>query len=374
MLKGIHLTLMIGPMVPQPVPYEVIEALTEITVTSSTSGRSGFELNFQLSTRSPLHTMFLLVGGGGLPILRVVITVTVNGMPTVLMDGVVTNHQVSNGETGKAALKVIGEDLTRLMDFQDLSGFPFPALPVFGRVALLLAKYAPLGVLPKVIPNISAFVDNPADRIPRQKGTDYQYIQDLASRSGYVFYLNPGPTPGISTAYWGPTIKYGQPQPALTTNMDAHNNVESLSMEFKADKATLPIAMIQEPITKVPIPIPVGNISPLNPPLGLIPPIPRSVMLLKETAKLKFAQAAELALAISSRSQDCIFARGSLNVVRYGRLLEPRKLVGVRGVGTAYDGVYYVEEVTHRLKRGEYKQDFVLSRNAFVSATPRIPA
>jgi hypothetical protein len=35
MLKGIHLTLMIGPVVPIPVPRDVLDALTSVTVTTS---------------------------------------------------------------------------------------------------------------------------------------------------------------------------------------------------------------------------------------------------------------------------------------------------------------------------------------------------
>ena len=45
-------------------------------------------------------------------------------------------------------------------------------------------------------------------------------------------------------------------------------------------------------------------------------------------------------------------------------------LVGVRGAGRTYDGMYYVESVTHNIKRGEYKQSFTLSRDGVVSQTP----
>ena len=33
----------------------------------------------------------------------------------------------------------------------------------------------------------------------------------------------------MNTAYWGPEIKVGIPQPALNTDMAAHTNVESLT-------------------------------------------------------------------------------------------------------------------------------------------------
>jgi hypothetical protein len=49
-------------------------------------------------------------------------------------------------------------------------------------------------------------------------------------------------------------------------------------------------------------------------------------------------------------------------------------LVGVRGVGTAFDGLYFVKSVTSTLKRGEFKQSFELTRNGIVSITPRVPA
>ena len=67
-------------------------------------------------------------------------------------------------------------------------------------------------------------------------------------------------------------------------------------------------------------------------------------------------------------------ATGTLNVLRYGRVLKPRKLVGVRGAGMAFDGLYYVKSVTHRIKRGEYKQSFSLGRNGLISTLPKVPA
>ncbi|WP_040764152.1 hypothetical protein [Novipirellula maiorica] len=374
MLKGIHLTLMVGPAVPVAASYEVMEALTSVQVTVPTEGASAFDLTFELSNRSPLHTLFLLAGGAGIPILRVVLVATLNGTPNVLIDGVMTNHEVSPGNQGKATMSIKGDDLSVVMDHIDLSGIPYPAMPIFTRVAAILAKYAPLGVIPKVIPNLNPVPPNPLDRIPRQQGTDLQYIQMLAKQVGYTFYMEPGPKPGTSFGYWGPLIKTGPAQPALTTNMDAHTNVESLSFRFNSNKKMLPIVLIQEPFTKLPIPIPIGDVGPLNPPLGAIPPIPHKIKLLKQTAKMSFAEAAEAGLGEASRSSDVVSASGSLDVLRYGRILQPRKLVGVRGAGHAFDGLYYVETVTHKIKRGEYKQDFTLSRNGLVSTVGKVPA
>jgi hypothetical protein len=77
-------------------------------------------------------------------------------------------------------------------------------------------------------------------------------------------------------------------------------------------------------------------------------------------------------VAVAAASRDAVQARGSLDVLRYGHVLKARQLVGVRGVGIAFDGVYFVSSVTSTLKRGSFKQNFELTRNGIVSLTPRV--
>ncbi len=373
MLKGIQLTLMMGPVVPIPVSKEIVDALTSVQVTTSTQGSSGFQLSFELSTKSPLHIAFLLSGGTPVPIVRVIIIVTINGMPDVLIDGTMTNHQVSPGSSSSTSnLTISGEDLSRVMDYIDFSGIPYPAMPPSARVLLILAKYAFLGILPKVLPSPLLDVPNPLDRIPRQKGKDLGYIKQLADLVGYVFYMEPGPKPGVSFAYWGPEIKVGVPQSALNVDMDAHTNVESLSFSFNSEMNKIPVVFIQNPQTKLPIPIPIPDITPLSPPLGVIPPIPKGIEPITETAKYNPVQGALIGMARAAELADAVTGSGSLDVLRYGRRLKARKLVGVRGAGQAYNGLHYVESVTDNIKRGEYKQSFTLSRNGLLSTTPRV--
>jgi len=375
MLKGINLTLMIGPAVPVPVSQDVLDALTSVqVVTAAGETASGFELTFKLSKNSPLQTIFLLAGGGSIPLLRVIIAVTVNGIPEVLMDGVMTQHEVGPGDDpDHFSLKIKGKDLTAVMDYIDFSGIPYPALPDFARVALILAKYAVFGVMPLVIPSVLTDVPIPVDRIPVQQGKDLPYIKGLAKDVGYSFYLEPGPLPGMSVAYWGPEVRVGVPQPALNFNMDAVTNVEALSFTFSNESATMPVVFIHNQLTKIPIPIPIPNVSLLTPPLGLIPPIPKNFEPLTGTAKLSPISAALFGLTKASQSADAVTGNGSLDVLRYGRVLRARRLVGVRGAGTAFDGLYYVKSVTHSIKRGEYKQSFTLVRNGLISTVPAVP-
>ena len=375
MLKGVYLTLMIGPVVPVPVPQSVLDVLTGVQITSEAGGTpSGFELTFSLSNRSPLHTLFLVTGGVSIPIMRVILVATINGLPEVLIDGVMTHHQVAPGtEPGHSTLTVQGKDLTALMNYIDFSGIPYPAMPPEARVAVILAKYIAFGIVPVIIPSVMIDVPVPTERIPRHQGTDYAYLQRLANDVGYVFYVTTGPAPGANIAYWGPDFKVGAPQPALNINMDAHTNVESLSFTYDTESKEMPVVMIHNPLTKAPIPIPIPDITPLNPPLGLVKPIPKRARPIPGTAKLSPIQATLIGLAKASQSSDAVSGTGTLDVLRYGRVLKARQLVGVRGAGMAFDGMYYVKRVTHTIKRGEYKQNFTLTRNGLISTLPRVP-
>lgn len=119
MVKGIQLTLMIGPAVPLPVSKDVLDALRGVQVTTTTDGPSVFQLSFELSRSSPLYTLFLVAGGIVPPLVRVAIAVTVNGAQEVLIDGVMTNHEISGGGKGEnPTLTVSGEDMTRVMDYK----------------------------------------------------------------------------------------------------------------------------------------------------------------------------------------------------------------------------------------------------------------
>jgi hypothetical protein len=225
-------------------------------------------------------------------------------------------------------------------------------------------------MIPLVIPELFVDVPVPTDRIPTHRGTDLHYIEALARDVGYVFYIEPGPAPGTNKAYWGPEIKVGVPQPALNTHMDVHTNVESLNFQFDAQQRELPVVFVHNALTKAPIPIPVPDINPLNPPLGLIAGIPSKIRPIENTAYLSPIQAAARGAAQASRSADAVRGTGSLDVFRYGHILSARGLVGVRGAGTLYNGLYFVQSVTSRIKRGEFKQEFTLTRNGLVSTVP----
>lgn len=377
MLGGIKLSLLIGPL-PAPAPDFVVESLSSVKVDSGSGNtQSGFELTFEVPLRSKVYALFLGVGAvaaGGLPVMRVVLIVTMNGKSEPIIDGVATDIEAQPTDGGNAKLIIKGKDLTALMDVNQVAGVSYPAMPPSVRVLAILAKYAVFGVIPMVIPAVVDEPPLPTDRIPQHKGTDYGYVCELAAEVGYVFFMEPGPTPGLSRAYWGPEIRVGFPQPALTTGMDALTNVEKLSFHFDREAKSLPIVFLHEPQSHLSIGIPIPDITPMNPPLGLVPPLPPKTEHLSDTGHLPPGLAMMKGLAYVAQHSDSVFGSGTVDVAKYGRVLKSRNLVGVRGAGLPYDGLYYVKSVSHDIQRGSYKQSFQLARNGLFSTLPMVPA
>jgi hypothetical protein len=372
-IKGLTLSLMMGPGVPLTAPRGVLDALQSVKVTAESSDtQSGFELTFQIEKNSPLITLFMLSGGAAIPFFRVLLIASLLGRSETLIDGVATQTQIAPGSGGRSAtLTIQGKDMSAAMDILPFDGLPYPAMPPFARVALIVAKYAFLGLIPKVIPSLDE-PPIPTERIPRQSGSDLEYVRTLAEEAGYIFKMEPGPAPGLSFAYWGPQISLGAPQPALTIDSGHADNVESLSFRFEKDGTEIPVVFIHNQLTKAPIPIPIPGQIPFMPPLGLVPPLPPKVTLLKDTAHLSPIGALVRGFAHSAKHSQAVQGQGTLDVMRYGRLLKPGGTVGVRGAGIAFDGVHFVERVTSNLTRGSFKQDFALKRSGLLPTSEHV--
>ncbi|HRQ40309.1 MAG TPA: hypothetical protein PLD25_20550 [Chloroflexota bacterium] len=373
MNQGFYLSLHMGSMNPDPVPQTVIDALTDVTITTSVGSQGGFQMKFTLGKNSPI-SQNLLASGFFDPRKRVIITVTVKGSRTVLMDGIITKQDVTpSSEPGKSTLSITGLDISALMNFIDLTGIPYPALPNFAIVNLVLAKYLMFGVVPVVIPDIVNIIRNPLDRFPKQQGTDYRYVMALGQQSGSSFYIDPGPNPGTSIAYWGPDFGGFLPtQPALSINLDGATNVESLNFSYDGLAATQYIATILEPNSKIPIPVPIPNIDFLKASLSQKAPTPLKSQIIGDLASKSFGEAALLVIGALMATDDAISGSGTLDVLRYGHVLKARQKVAVRGAGVYYDGLYNVKSVTHSIKRGEYKQNFTLVRGGVKSSVEKV--
>jgi hypothetical protein len=370
-LKGVTLTLKIGPGVPIAAPQSVVDALDGVQTTTADE-RSGFQVSFVYSKTSPIART-LLPAGYFDPLNRVLIVATVNGVPHVLADGPITRQDIAPGAApGTSKLTITGEDVSAYMDLIDFTGIPYPNAPPIAQVLITLAKYAWLGIVPLTIPPLYVDIKPFTNGYDHHEGTDRAYLTKLAKAAGYVFYVEAGPVPGANTAYFGPQIRVGVPQRALTIDTDQADTVDQLSFNIDANQAVLPVAYVRAPGIKIPIPVPVPDIGLLKPPLSARPFIPKRLKPI-ETERLSLPRAMMLALAGRGEA-DPVSGTGSLDVARYGNPLKARGLVGVRGAGLAYDGLFYVKSVTNTLARGSWKQSFNLVRDGLVANVPMVPA
>jgi hypothetical protein len=193
---------------------------------------------------------------------------------------------------------------------------------------------------------------------------------------GYVFYVEPGPALFTNTAYWGPPKRSGDPQSALSVNMGPDTNVSSIQFQYNALAPTLVSGRLidRNTVEEFPVETLLSKREPLvsQPALPFqLPHVRRT--LLEHANGLSYEQALAYAQAQTDRSVDAVVtAEGELDALRYGDLLNPRGLVGLRGAGFTYDGLYYVKGVTHKIRKGEYTQSFSLTREGTGARSPAV--
>ena len=374
---GVRLTLLIGPTVAVPVPPFMLESLRTVEVTHKDEGQSGFQINFHVGRNAltALPDYPLLANPLLKPFNRVIVMVTFGPVPSVLMDGIITRQELNPGDQpGTSTLTIKGEDVSVMMDREDKSA-EHPAQPEPVIAMKLIATYAQYGLIPIVIPPAAIDAPIPIERIPVQQGSDLEYLRTLAARHGYVFYVMPGPAPFTNFAYWGPPIRVGMPQRALTVNMGPETNAKIEEARTDAGGPAMVEGEVQDRSTNQKVPV--RTFASLRPPLAAFP---SWLVDFQNNRKEEFresgvgaAQALARAQGTTERTSDTVKVAGELDAGRYGGVLRARGLVGVRGAGYLYDGFYYVKQVTHKLAVGAYSQRFELTREGVGSTTPMVP-
>ena len=308
--------------------------------------------------------------------MRVVLVVTINGNAESLIDGVATNVEMQPGEGGVGKLVVKGKDLSALMDIIDSPALPFPAMPPSVRVLLILAKYAAFGVVPLVIPSI---VDDPAAADRSRSRSSAAPTTPTSSRSrercGLRVLPRAGPESGHVEGLLGPR----DPRRRAAAGADhRHGRAEQ---RRAAARSTSTRRSKTDPDRLLPGAADQGADRHSDSGHHAAQPAarPGAAAAAEDRAPRRHrppvARSALMAgLAYAGQHSDSVFGNGQLDVARYGRLLKSRQLVGVRGAGLPFDGLYYVKSVTHDIERGAYKQSFTLARNGLISTLPTVPA
>jgi hypothetical protein len=371
---GVRLTILAGPTVPLPLPAPLAQAFQEAKVTTSDAGRSGFQITFRAGRGGPLAGLdYPALASPQLRAFnRVILVATFSVVPRVIMDGVITRTELQPGERpGQAKVTITGEDVAVMLDMKEQTAeHPAQDDPIIATKIIL--SYPQLGMIPKVIPPPTLDPPIPIDRTPVQQGTDLDYLETMARRHGYVFYVQPGPAPGMNTAYWGPPVRVGLPQRAITVNMGAETNATLGAFQTNALGPTSVEGKVQDRTTGRALPV--RSLPPLRPPLASKPawlvnqPNVRAAQF--RESGVSAIQAMARAQGTAEAASDAVTVDGQLDAGRYGDLLRARSLVGVRGAGYDHDGFWYVKSVTHDVRPGAYVQSFSLAREGLGSTTP----
>jgi phage protein D len=205
-------------------------------------------------------------------------------------------------------------------------------------------------------------------RTPNQAETDLKFIQRLARRNGFVFYVAPL-TIGTNEAYFGPDLRAGILQPAINVGLGPSTNADSLDVTTDSTAPVSGTGTFYESTLGVTLPIPPLPSLKL-PPLTSSPVAAKRTTLLRGEAHQGATRALAASAAAATNAPDPVQLTGTMDGVRYGTVLRARNLVGVRGAGATHDGIYFVSAVTHRVARGGYTQQFTLKREGTGALLP----
>ncbi|MEO3891416.1 hypothetical protein [Nonomuraea sp. B5E05] len=375
--SGLRLAVLAGRTIPLPLPVELAQRWRSARITESDGERSVFSLVFDAGRSGPLAALDSPFGPQGplAPFARVVLVLTFGLVPKVLFDGIVTEVRLDPGTgASTATCTITGEDVGNLLDREDRD-MEHPALDDYLTVLKILAPYATQGIQPMVLPTTVTDPPLPIDRTPTQHGTDLEHLTELARQHGYVTYVDPGPVPGISSFYWGPPVRVGVPQPALAVDLGSDSNVRDVSFRTEATRPATVAGSVHDRRTGVTLPV--AAVVSTRPPLATVPFAMAEAGNVRRRRLREGSSDAVSAFARAQgevdRASDALVAEGNADGARYGAVLRPRGLVGMRGAGWSHDGLWYVRKVEHDLAYGGYRVGFTLARDGHGAITPVLP-
>lgn len=350
----------------QPLTADVVALLTRLEVRESESDPTVCALRFN-SSQSGEGDFAPLDGGVFVAAAKVGVEIEApGGNPTHLFAGFVT-HIRPHFETieSNSYLEVLAMDAAVLMNAEErVASFPDAtdtdaAEQIFGRYGLAFDGEA------------TNAQHEEQRQLLVQRGTDWEMVQRLARRNGYICYLEPDPQTGQVTAHFKPRNLQDTPQPDLALLREGPN-LKWLDLQAAL---TGPVRVVGAAIDPVRKRLVRGDGAPDLEPQGeerlgdAIESALTSVgasaaqALLRDPFPLE-AQLAALARGATDRALFAVEARGELDPTLYRGLLRARRPVLIKGVGRTFVGSYWVRAVRTTIEEGVISQTFVAERNA----------
>jgi phage protein D len=289
---------------------------------------------------------------------RVGVTVGTNPERRLIDARVIESRVEFSNEPGGSRLEVIGMDPTVLLNLEEKVR-PWPDMTDSDIAAAIFGEH---GFAAEV--EATQIARQEVDRTIVQRGTDMQFVRQLAERNGYECFVELDDT-GTPKCHFHPPRLDQPSQGVLSVNFGQATNVN----EFVARHDMLRPATV----AAAGLDVETGDDqtgeseqSQLRG-LGSSPATagdnPRRI-LLTGTGLSQSGELQALAQALVDRSSWALIAEGELNTVAYGDVIRAKRPVQVRGVGGEFSGTYYVDRVHHIIGGEGYVQRFTLRRNA----------
>jgi phage protein D len=201
-----------------------------------------------------------------------------------------------------------------------------------------------------------------------QNGSDIVFLKSRAEQNGYELIFSEG------EVYFGPMQLEAEPQPTIMVYAGSKTNCLNINVNTDSHQADA---------VGIDVPDETGDGSSetvVAPDLFVMGPTHAdSTASGLEDFVWKMSGAPGVdAAALSEQAQHKanefdihkVNASGELDGMLYGHVLKPGLPVGVDGLGEVYNGIYYVDKVTHQFSYDGYRQVFTLLRNAYGDNLP----
>lgn len=346
-----------------PLPPPWFHALREIEIETAVGRASIFRLHFDLS-RNAFGDFDALAIDLFRPLMPVSVDISAGpGVPLTVINGFVADGRLAvSNRPGSSTYEVVGMDAFGTEMAQTDHPFPWTNMSDDQIAAAIFSRN---GLVPVTMPTPPLRAEPETSTV--QRGTDAAFLQQLAARNGFALYVQPEPVSGRDMGHFHPPLVPPlPPQGVLSIDFGSQTNLDDFSVGNDMLAPTGVQGSKIDPRTGAPIPIAAAAAAEM--PMGREPALsrvlPPPVERVYDTDAGGPAEAQYQAMQHATESARAIHATAEVDGLKLNRPLFAGIPVLVRGAGQQHSGLYYVESVTHRISRDEYKQSVGLWRNA----------
>jgi phage protein D len=296
-----------------------------------------------------------------------------SGGLAAVFDGYVASVNFDLGsEPGTSQIEIAGMDTSVLMSLEEKIA-TWKDMSDSDIVQQIVSSY---GVAVQADATATVHQENQTTIV--QRGSDIQFIRELAMRNGFEFYFETDADSGGIIAFFRAPQLDGQPQPDLALQYGDQSNLSSFAAQLRGqiplsvkieqidvtENSASVTQVVESRLTKLGASdadqLVAGPLATLVTPKDAL-----AQMLILGPPTSNTTEMQTVAQAVRDEASWFITAHGEINSEAYQTVLRPHRLVLVKGAGKAYSGKYHVTRVVHELRGdGSYVQSFEARRNA----------